>query len=220
MSQGTDIEKALSLIIHDMGAPLRAATYFTNRVRKAGESQDSASLERDLDMLQQSIVQAQDVLDSVRGIRSILFHSAKSVSFGLDDIRLYLAFEFSGADITFEVADQTVTGCNHLINLAAKEVVRNALTHSDARRAHVKIAHNDGELSVIVRDSGPGIDPAFADRATAPFQVGTIEKKRSGSKGMGLYYAQLAVEKLNGKLSWTQADDGFEVSITCPMPAG
>lgn len=83
----------------------------------------------------------------------------------------------------------------------------------------MKIAHKDGELSVIVRDKGPGIDPAFAERATAPFQVGNIEKKRNGSKGMGLYYAQLAVEKLNGKLSWTQADDGFEVAITCPMPA-
>lgn len=219
MNQGTDIEKALSLIIHDMGAPLRSATYFTNRSRKAGESQDSGSHERDLDMLQQSIVQAQDVLDSVRGIRSILFHSAKGVSFALDDIRLHLAFQFSGADITFEVSDQTVTGCDHLINLAAKAVVRNALTHSDARNAHVKIGYKDGDLSIIVRDKGPGIDPAFADRATAPFQVGTIEKKRNGSKGMGLYYAQLATEKLNGKLSWTQADDGFEVAITCPMPA-
>jgi light-regulated signal transduction histidine kinase (bacteriophytochrome) len=219
MSQGTDIEKALSLIIHDMGAPLRAATYFTNRVRKAGESQGSSSFARDLDMLQQSIAQAQDVLDSVRGIRAILFQSAKSVAFSLDDIRLHLAFQFNGADITFEVSNQTVTGCDHLINLAVKEIVQNALTHSDAHSAHVKIAHMDGDLSVIVCDTGPGIDPAFADRATAPFQVGNIEKKRNWSKGMGLYYAQLATEKLNGKLSWTQADEGFEVSITCPMPA-
>ncbi|MEC9196341.1 MAG: hypothetical protein VX378_11285 [Pseudomonadota bacterium] len=109
MNQGTDIEKALSLIIHDMGAPLRSATYFTNRIRKAGENQDSGSLERDLDMLQQSIAQAQDVLDSVRVIRSILFHPAMSVAFGIDDIRLHLAFQFNGADITFEVSDQTVT---------------------------------------------------------------------------------------------------------------
>lgn len=219
MSQGTDIEKALSLIIHDMGAPLRAATYFTNRVHKAGENQDSSSLERDLDMLQQSIVQAQDVLNGVRGIRAIMFQQAKSVAFALDDIRLHLAFQFSDADITFDVSDQTVTGCDHLINLAAKEVVQNALTHSDARNAHVKISHQGGDLSVIVRDNGPGIDPAFADRATAPFQVGNIDKKRNGSKGMGLYYAQLAMEKLNGKLSWSQHEDGFEVSITCPMPA-
>lgn len=219
MTHGTDIEKALSLIIHDMSAPLRAATYFTKRVRKAGDNHDSASLERDLGLLQQSIDQAHDVLDSVRVIRSILFHPAKTVSFGLDDIRLHLAFQFRDADITFEVSDQTVEGCDHLIHLAVKEIVQNALTHTVAHSAHVKIAHKEGALSVIVRDSGPGIDPTFADRATDPFQVGNIEKKRSGSKGMGLFYAQLAVEKLNGKLSWRHLEDGFEVSITCPLPA-
>lgn len=72
------------------------------------------------------------------------------------------------------------------------------------------------ELCVYVDDNGPGVDPAFTERAFLPFKRHTAHAATEGM-GMGLSICQRAVERLGGRI-WMEPrpHGGTRVTFTLP----
>lgn len=86
----------------------------------------------------------------------------------------------------------------------AGEALRNAFTHSRARRAEVEIRYGERELRLRIRDDGTGIDPTIA--IVAP------PKGHWGLSGM-----RERAELLGGRLEvWSEVDSGTEVELVVP----
>lgn len=213
MSKTKLLEEALSLIVHDGTAPLRAADFFVERAAENLEAGEHCLVEEDLRQLRSSIQDARAVIDAVRRIREIMHRSDEVSSFTGADLQSDLAFSFRKHTVTFDIPDVTLQGNHALLVIALSELIANSLQHSGVGAAHVKLDTEHQETVFVVSDAGPGIPEAFRARATKAFQVGSIEKKRQGFRGLGLFYVHLACVTMGSQLEWGLAEGRFEMRL-------
>lgn len=87
---------------------------------------------------------------------------------------------------------------------------------SDGGTVNVRAEQDDGELRVIVSDTGCGIPPEMLDLVFERFwQVG--ENDRRGS-GLGLYISKSIVEAHGGRM-WAESSPGQGSTFTIALPA-
>jgi len=75
----------------------------------------------------------------------------------------------------------------------------------------LKGAPESHEVGVVVRDTGPGISPEYADRMFEPFQT---TKAKGGGLGLAISYE--IIQRHHGRLSATNYDRGAEFTIWLP----
>jgi signal transduction histidine kinase len=87
-------------------------------------------------------------------------------------------------------------------------------------RTHLAVGREAGgrrEVEVVVRDNGPGIDPAVVERLFEPFYT-----TKSTGLGMGLTICRTIVEAHGGRL-WAESHPGggavFTIALPLPGPA-
>ena len=80
----------------------------------------------------------------------------------------------------------------------------------------VELLRQGGEVTVVVRDDGPGIAPAILPRIFEPFF--TTKDAGQGS-GLGLAISRTIVDRHGGRLEVrTPADGGAELVVALPLP--
>jgi len=113
-------------------------------------------------------------------------------------------FEYSDIDFVSElpdvIPDVNITGQSRRnIYLLVKELVHNAIKHSQGTTIELKMSVNDDVLYMAVNDNGVGIN-----------------EKNGRPDSMGLGNIKSRVEKLNGTLS-IENNNGAHISFTIPI---
>jgi signal transduction histidine kinase len=84
----------------------------------------------------------------------------------------------------------------------AREVLRNAFRHSQARRIEAEVLYDEDQLRLRVRDDGKGIAPEVLEKGGRPGH-------------WGLPGLRERAQKMSGKLDvWSEAGAGTEVQLT------
>ncbi len=97
-----------------------------------------------------------------------------------------------------------------------RNLVDNAIRHAPAETAVVVEVSRRAGVTVVVRDQGPGFDPAFLPLAFSPFTRDDPARVRDGSgSGLGLAIAHGFVTALGGKI-WAEPGPGGVVGFTLP----
>ena len=116
-----------------------------------------------------------------------------------------------------ELADvpALVTVLGNLIDNALDAVAGEA---AGSAKVDVAIAVADGELTIRVHDSGPGVDPSLVDEI---FRDGFTTKVAQGPvhRGLGLALVAQEVRRAGGRIAVTN-DDGAVFEVVLPLPAG
>ena len=104
-------------------------------------------------------------------------------------------------------------------DVALKQVVTNLLENAleaGADRISLAASRREDQLGIVVKDNGPGFDPAVLERLGQPY-VST--KARPGS-GLGLFLVANVVRKLGGTVeAGNAADRGAMVTLRLPLAA-
>jgi C4-dicarboxylate-specific signal transduction histidine kinase len=101
-----------------------------------------------------------------------------------------------------------------LLNLTINAFEAMTVIRSDARRLFISAGRNGaGEISVVVRDSGPGLSGAIGEQLFEPF----FTTKAEGT-GMGLAIARSIIEEHGGTLSGENCAEGG-ACFTVRLPA-
>ena len=106
---------------------------------------------------------------------------------------------------------------------AISNIVRNAIRYAGDSGVITVVARRvDKEVSVLVRDCGPGLDPADLDRVFAPFYRPEASRVRSsGGVGLGLAIVKSCVEACQGTVQCrNRTEGGLEVEIRLKAPFG
>jgi PAS domain S-box-containing protein len=84
---------------------------------------------------------------------------------------------------------------------------------------HVKLVRGADNLSVRVRDEGPGISPEFRQRIFQRFaQADSSDSRAKGGTGLGLSIAKAVIEKLGGTIGFDSVlGQGAEFHISLPL---
>ena len=103
-----------------------------------------------------------------------------------------------------------------VVRRALAPLVENARTHA---RSHVvlEVSAGDGRARVVVRDDGPGLDPAVGERAFEPGARGPGAGERGA--GLGLPLARRLARSCGGDvLAGDQGDGGCFVLDLPALP--
>ena len=201
----------LALVFHEIDRTIRALTSLAEK---------GASPER----LRTGLGDLRKMLDSI----SVLLRQGKARKLSMRELVKQVIelnevrFEFHGVTVsapivTGESADFFVTAPQHLVLSALNNVIDNAIywtgyrhqrdqdpQHKPALLIKSTWSEEDGGAIVVV-DNGTGFTVSTAD-AIQPFVT-----KRVGGMGLGLYYCQLVMENIGGKLQLFSAEEARDL---------
>ena len=126
------------------------------------------------------------------------------------------------AGVTFDVrvpADLVVNADPQLFERALANLVRNAVKYAgSAGPIEVAATSTNGEISVTVSDTGPGVAPESIERIFDPFYREDVARNRkTGGVGLGLAIVRSSVEACGGTVSCrNRRPHGLEVRLAFP----
>ncbi|MBK8976730.1 MAG: HAMP domain-containing protein [Planctomycetes bacterium] len=149
-----------------------------------------------------------DVRDAIEGARALVDHRLRK----------------QGVELTVDVEAglPQLVGDRHEFQQVLLNLFLNSLDVLDGRpsgridvRAH-RVA--DAIVHIVVKDDGPGMDPALLDRVVDPF---FSAKGRPDASGLGLFISASIVRNHGGEMHFESAlGAGFEVTIALPIERG
>jgi len=105
------------------------------------------------------------------------------------------------------------------LTLLLRNLIDNALRHAADASAppELKAALVDGQLTVTLRDHGPGAPPEVLARLAEPFYRADAARQRAtGGVGLGLYLCRLIAQAHGGSLRFEAAEPGLRVVLNLP----
>ena len=139
----------------------------------------------------------------------------------LDKIVHEVQYESQQLDVTLDVDAQPDVEANvqeELITRSIENVLRNAISHSEAGdHIQVQLVRND-KIRLQVADNGPGVPEEMLERIFEPFVQVHEGRAHTGHSGIGLAIAKSGVELHQGRIYARNRDGthGLEVVIELP----
>ncbi|HTR25272.1 MAG TPA: two-component regulator propeller domain-containing protein [Terriglobales bacterium] len=166
------------------------------------------ALEGALERADQAIVEGRDAISDIRGAAVGGHDLAKSMTTLMTDLSEEHAAGDGGA-VTFRVlVEGTPRSVSPILQdeiyRIARESLRNAFRHAEARSIETEITYGDSVLRLRFRDDGKGIDPRVLERGGRSRHWG-LPGIRERAKHMG---AELEV--------WSELGAGTEVELSIP----
>ena len=202
-------DEFLGTISHELRTPLNAVLGWLHLI-KTGKL-DEATRTRGFESIERNVrLQAQltgDLLDVSKALTGRLSLDVRSVS--LKTVLAEAVSQVTGAATAKEVRLDVVTGPGPLVVRGDANRLRQAVWHLLAnaikftpRGGCINVALESNEQACLtVRDTGPGIDPAFLPRIFERFtQADSSPTRASGGLGVGLSLVRELVERHGGEI--------------------
>ena len=167
------------------------------------------TLDRALDGAEQAIVESRDAILDIRSpapADSDIAHQIMGLGEELNQDRA--VDEHSPAPEFQVVVEGTTQPLHPFLQVEifriAREALRNAFSHSQARHIEVEVAYSKKQFRLRVRDDGKGLDPRVVDAG-----------ERAGH--FGLQGMRERAKRIGGELDlWTEPGAGTEVELRVP----
>ncbi len=207
-----ELDNFALIAAHDLNAPLRAVSGFTNLLQKHYKENLDADADRYISYIVEGTGRMQHLI-------SDLLQYARTGTRGkpLVPVNVNAAIEKTLANLTFEIQESgAVITVNPLPTVYAdsaqlmqlfQNLVGNAIKYSsNTPHIHISAEREDGEWLFRISDNGIGIDPQHFDRIFQIFQRLHTRNEYSGT-GIGLAICKKIVERLGGRI-WVESEPG------------
>nr|WP_240458013.1 ATP-binding protein [Halomonas socia] len=203
-------ERLFSAISHDLKTPI-------TRLRLRAEMlDDPLQRERFCASLDELDLLVKGALASVKG-----FDLHETV----EEVEPRAVLEELAAELALQGGEVTLMGRAAPLAvkpLAFKRCLANLLENAVfyGRRAEVTLADSPEQLSIVIRDHGPGIPEAQRERVFAPFvRLEPSRSRNTGGSGLGLGIARHIARALGGDITLgNHPAEGLEVAVVLPRP--
>lgn len=129
-----------------------------------------------------------------------------------------------GSEVTINSREKSIVVemDDRRIERILRNLVLNALEHSDGNPVNISVAANDTAVAVAVRDHGIGMTPAEAARVFDRFwRADPARARTTGGSGLGLSIAAEDTKLHNGWLqAWGNKGTGSNFRLTLPLKQG
>ncbi len=212
------IGQMVAALAHQLRTPLSAAMLYAGNLRhQLADDQNLAKLQQQLGALDQQI---NDVLLYTRGQKvSIESIQAKRLWQGLNEHISVYKQKFPDVEWSLKPLASSVALYADYQGLlgALTNIVENALqVVSQAQSKHIsvqfKVIH--GQLTIVIHDSGPGIELSLRNKIFEPFF-----SLRAGGTGLGLAIVKQVIEAHQGQIWLDNVETGCCFTISIPIIA-
>jgi two-component system, OmpR family, sensor kinase len=107
------------------------------------------------------------------------------------------------------------------LGILLSNLLTNAVRYNRAGgRVRVRVEERPSDIALEVADTGPGLDPAVADRVFDRFwRASPSRAAREGGTGLGLAISKAIVDAHGGSISCRSSPEGTTFSVTLPRVA-
>ncbi|RMC34699.1 ActS/PrrB/RegB family redox-sensitive histidine kinase [Paracoccus alkanivorans] len=200
---------------HEMGTPLATIKLITSEL--IDEWQDRPELADDLASLRDSADRCAHILRSMgrAGKDDLLLRSAPLSTIIEDAIGPHAD---RGPSLEIHATDISVRRDPAIIH-ALRNLIQNAVDFAD-KHVVIEATHDNHELSVSIRDDGPGYPPSLLARIGDPY----LTSRRTGAHregyegmGLGLFIAKTLLERSGARLRFSNGGPGAAVDVIWPL---
>jgi len=195
-------------------------TTIVGRADVLAEAIDDEAGEEHLDVIRESMASLLDISEKANRVQQLL---ADSLAESGAESDLLTAVEEIAGDVSESNPDAAIRveerppeplAVDAKVVPAVRELVENAVTHSDAPtpRVAIRVTGDGTTATVSVADNGPGIP----ERERRVIQAGTEKPLEHGS-GLGLWFAYWLVSHVGGDVDISVDRDGTTVAVTMPV---
>lgn len=209
---------------HDLRTPLTAIQGFAEQL--AGDGLDPAARLRVAGVIRQRV----EDLDSLLGDLLELSRLQALPPVRMEPVDLAEAVrerliailpEMEQARVTLDAeipdAPAPVEADPRLIGRALQNLVSNALRHGGARHLTVRLAREEGEVTITVADDGQGIPPADLPHLFERYYRGTSATAQGRGSGLGLAIVKQIAEHHGGRVT-VQTAPGHGTAFRIHLP--
>jgi signal transduction histidine kinase len=167
-----------------------------------------------------------DLLDISRIVTGKMVLKSESVDAGqlirasLDTVRPAAVTKGIQLEVSIEEPAPFITADPDRLQQVLWNLLTNAIKFTpNGGTVTVRLEHGDSHLRIVVRDTGPGIDPKFLPYVFDRFrQADTGTTRKGGGLGLGLAVARYLVEAHGGNISAESPGVGFGATFTVKLP--
>ncbi len=211
MSRFTALGEMASTLAHELNQPLTAMTSYLNGARRlldSGKPSDIVMARGAMDSAAEQTLRAGQIIKRLRefvargesdrrpeDLRKLIEEASALALVGAKETGVHVSFDFDTA-IGLVMADR-IQIQQVILNLMRNAL--EALQEVDRRKLEIATRQIDSEtVEIAVRDTGPGIAPAIAEKLFQPFMT-----TKPQGMGVGLSISRTIVEAHGGRL-WTE----------------
>jgi signal transduction histidine kinase len=217
--------RLLGDISHELRSPLARLKFAIKLARTSPDSKSALDrIERDVnriaslvaDIVQITFIEDNPALQTTEDVRV-----AEIVDEIVRDCALEAQFRGCTLDVSGHI-ESHVLGNRELLRRAVENALRNGIRYSPEQSAvHISIAEDSGNVTITIRDYGPGVPESALKRIFDPFfRVEEARDSNGGGSGLGLSIAKRAVQLHRGAIAAENASPGLRVRITIPLASG
>ena len=202
-------DEFLGTISHELRTPLNAVLGWlhlinTGKLDRATEKRGFESIERNVRLQAQLTGDLLDVSKALTGRLSLDLRSV-SLKTVLSEAVSQASSAATAKDVCLDVVTKpgpmVVRGDPNRLRQAVWHLLANAIKFTPRGGSVEVMLESNGQACLTVRDSGPGIDPAFLPRIFDRFtQADSSPTRASGGLGVGLSLVRELVERHGGEI--------------------
>ncbi|MFV0385002.1 ActS/PrrB/RegB family redox-sensitive histidine kinase [Paracoccus sp. (in: a-proteobacteria)] len=200
---------------HEMGTPLATIKLISSEL--ADELEDRPDIDSDLTSLR-------DAADRCAGILRNMGRAGKDdLLMRIGPLRTIIesaANPHADRGISIEInADGTEIRRDPAIIHALRNLIQNAVDFA-AGRVVIDATHDEQNLTITIRDDGPGFPPTLLPRIGDPYLTSRRNgRQRKGYDGMGLglFIAKTLLERSGARLQFANGGPGAMVTVCWPL---
>ena len=202
-----DLESYSYSIAHDLRAPLRSITSFSQILQKEAKSKlnelETDSLNRVINAAKRLARLIDDILNLARVSKSKLKCESVSISNTARKITQELESTYAPLKVVWQIQDNLLVKADiNLLELALYNLFDNALkysSHGETAKVEFSAQEQHGEMVYFVRDNGVGFDTHFVNKLFVPFERLHSHSEFEGT-GIGLATVQRIIERHGGRV--------------------
>ena len=215
----SSIGRLLSQVIHDFKTPMTVISGYAQLMAEAEDravrQEHTEEILRQFDVL---TAMQREVLEFARGERTIFIRRVYLKKF-FSDFERQVRLEIDGQPIELElqVDGKVVARFDEgRMARAIHNLVRNAMEAMLPKGGKLTLGANmqDGELSIRVGDTGPGIPKEIEGKLFQSF----VTMGKEGGTGLGLAIVKKIVDEHGGRVSFQSSAQGATFELRLPQP--
>ena len=222
-------DEFLTILSHELRTPLNAIVGWTHLLRERGDSPEL--VEQGLDTLERNAKLQTRLIDDLLDMSRILSGRVtldeqpvslqRVVGVAADSVRPDAEKKGVALEMVLDPDAPPILGDATRLQQVVWNVLTNAVKFTGSGgRVTVTLSRGPSDVRIVVRDDGPGIDPAFLPHLFERFrQADASAARRHGGLGIGLSIARHLVELHGGTIAAESEGPGRGAAFVVTLPA-
>lgn len=207
-----DNRDVIAKINHAIKSPLKSANAIVNIISDKDTHKSKIDIQL-LESLKQSLEKIELLAEAVTSITTSISAKINFQKVDFDHICAYLEKKHK-----LQIQRSIDCDCKsdqHLLTIAIEELIQNAISNHPNQTPKIALSVRQEANNTIIEltDDSGGIDEKYLSKISSPFYRLKSYEESKGF-GLGITKIKLLIEKLGGRLNYTNIEGGLKASIS------